>query len=97
MKIVKLFLFLLIVFSGLSQNTVLKFKNINGNDYPKLKGEVWFRNPNQINTSNVQISENGKIVPLNLSNQRKGDSISKNKTVIFLMVNFLRFVINDVH
>ncbi len=87
MKIVKLFLFLLIVFSGLSQNTILKFKNINGNDYPKLKGEVWFRNPNQINTSNVQISENGKIVPLNLSNQRKGDSISKNKTVIFLMVN----------
>lgn len=87
MKIIKIAFFLLIAFSCLSQNTTVKFKNIDGSEYPKIKGQVWFRNPNQINSSNVQITENGKSKLVNLSNQRNDDSIAKNKTVIFLMVN----------
>ncbi len=87
MKIINVIFFLLVAFASISQNTTLKFEKIDGNDYPKIKGEVWFRNPNQINTSSVEISENGKSVPLVLSNQRASNSIAKNKTVIFLMVN----------
>jgi len=85
-KSIKLLLFLLFSFGTYSQNTI-KFNNIDGDDYPTLKGEMWFRNPNEIKSSRVQISENGKVVPINLFNSRKNNEIAENKTVIFLMVN----------
>jgi len=77
----------LLSFWSWTQNSTIKFKNVNGDDYPTLSGDLWFRNPNSINTSSVTITENGKIAPLTLNGQRKGDSIAKNKAVIFLMVN----------
>ena len=86
MKSIKLVLFLLISFGINAQNTI-KFNNVDGDDFPTLKGEMWFRNPNEINISSVQISENGKIVPINLNNRRKNNEVAQNKTVIFLMVN----------
>ncbi len=86
MKSIKLILFLLINLGIYSQN-IIKFNNVDGDDYPTLKGEIWFRNPNEINTLSVQISENGKTLPINLSNQRKNNIVAQNKTVIFLMVN----------
>lgn len=70
-----------------AQQNLVKFKNVDGGDYPNLKGEIWFRNPNTINTSSVTITENGKVKTLSLSNPKTGDSIAKNKVVIFLMVN----------
>ncbi len=86
MKSIKLILFLLVSF-GIHSQTIIKFNNVDGDDYPTLKGEMWFRNPNEINISSVQISENGKSLPINLNKQRKNNEVAQNKTVIFLMVN----------
>jgi hypothetical protein len=87
MKFIR-FILLLFVFHTISaQNSIVKFKSVKGDNFPKLSGEIWFRNPNEINSSSVFVSENGKVKNLLLSNQRVGDSISRNKAVIFLMVN----------
>ena len=87
MKFFRLSFLFFISFSFWGQNNIVKFKNINGDDFPKLSGEVWFRNPNEINSTAITISENGKVKNLLLTNQKSGDSIAKNKVVIFLMVN----------
>ena len=87
MKFSSLSFLFFISFSFWGQNNIVKFKNINGDDFPKLSGEVWFRNPNEINSTAITISENGKVKNLLLTNQKSGDSIAKNKVVIFLMVN----------
>lgn len=71
----------------LAQQSIINFKKVNGDDFPTLKGDIWFRNPNSINTYSVYISENGKKSKIELTDQRVGDSIAKNKVVIFLMVN----------
>lgn len=72
---------------GWSQQSTIKFKNIKGDDFPTISGDIWFRNPNEINTSSITISENGKVSNLVLNGQRPGDSLAKQKAVIFLMMN----------
>ena len=87
MRIVSLWIGLLLTTWAWGQQNNIKFKNVNGDDFPTLSGDIWFRNPNEINSTSVSISENGKVSNLTLSDKRPGDSIAKNKAVIFLMLN----------
>jgi hypothetical protein len=87
MKLLGLLFIFTITLSLFGQQNLVKFKRVNGENHPNLSGEIWFRNPNEIKTNAVSISENGKSKPLILTNPNAGDSIAINKMVIFLMVN----------
>jgi hypothetical protein len=87
MKTLSLLLFFTLTQTLFGQQNLVKFETVNGDNHPNISGELWFRNPNEIKTNTVSISENGKSKTLELTNPRKGDLTADNKMVIFLMTN----------
>jgi hypothetical protein len=56
-------------------------------DFPTVKGNLWVRNPNGIETASVKFYENETPVNVSFQNYTVVDSLSKNKSVVFLILN----------
>ena len=56
-------------------------------EFPSVKGNLWVRNPNGIETESVKFYENETSVNVSFQNYTVIDSLSKNKSVVFLVLN----------
>ena len=91
MRIQFLFLFFLTVIIEdsfvLCQNKGFEISNTKVSDYPYYKGDLLVRNPNRIDTSKVKFFSGEKMLELSFSNVERGDVISENKSVLFVVLN----------
>lgn len=81
-------LFFVLFFSNANaQNYVLDIKKIDLEEYPKIKAEVWSRDPRGLDTSKFRIIESGKEVKLTFKGKKDSVQSKKNKSIVFLVLN----------
>ncbi len=81
-------LFLFCVNSFLfSQKKEIDARNISTSEFPKVSGSLWIRDPEGIVTKTISFNENDKPIKLNFETFQKSDSVVKNKTILFLVLN----------
>jgi hypothetical protein len=61
--------------------------HVKTSEFPKVSGDIWVRNPNGIDKKTISISENGKVVPIDVGMVRKIESSVVNKSIVFLVQN----------
>jgi hypothetical protein len=83
------YLLFFICFSAdaVAQNYELDIKKIDLDEYPKIKAEVWSRDPRGLDTSKFAILESGKEVKLSFKGKRDSVQSKKNKSIVFLVLN----------
>jgi hypothetical protein len=87
-KILLINIFLLsIQFLFYAQKNEFEVRNQDVLEFPSVKGDLWVRNPNGIETHTLHFFENETPVEVSFQNYKVVDSIAKNKSVIFLILN----------
>ena len=89
--------FLFLLLTGLSISVIAQqgtdgfsFKNMETNNFPNVKGELWVRNPDGINAGAVEFTEEQTTIPIipNFTGKTEAtDSIATNKCIVFLVLN----------
>ena len=56
-------------------------------EFPTVSGNLWVRNPNGIKTKSIKFYENETPINVSFQNYIVVDSLSKNKSIVFLILN----------
>ncbi len=87
-KIVLIHAFLICIqFLFYAQKNEFEVRNQDVIEFPIVKGNLWVRNPDGIGSQSLQFFENETPVNVNFQNYKPVDSIAKNKSVVFLILN----------
>jgi len=76
----------------LSQKNEFEIRNQDITEFPLIKGNLWVKNPSGIEISSVNFSENDVPLDVTFKDYTLPDSLSKNKSVLFLVLNSPRLV-----
>jgi len=74
-------------FSGYAQKHMLDIKNLDLSDYPTVRGDIWSRDPNGLDTSRIKAFEEGKALKLSYKGKKDSTLSKKNKAILFLVLN----------
>lgn len=90
-KICKILFILILLFKYslhiYAQKNELNFKSINFENFPKVKADIWVRDPEGIDTSQLFIFEEGKQVKMKYLGKKDSASGTNNKSILFLVLN----------
>ena len=84
------FLFALIAFLSINlfaQKKELDVRDLNTDDFPKVTGKLWVRNPDGVKTNGVKFFENEVPLGVTFNLFQKSDSLPTNKSILFLVLN----------
>jgi len=70
-----------------SQKKEIDVRNVTTAEFPNVKGNLWIRDPNGIDNKTISFYENDKRVKINFENFKRSDSVAKQKTILFLVLN----------
>lgn len=70
-----------------SQKKEIDVRNVSTSEFPKVRGDLWIRNPEGIKTKTISFYENQKKIKVEFGDIKKVDSVAKNKTIVFLIQN----------
>lgn len=78
-------------FSVQAQNSDIYIGDAKIKEFPTYTGELKSLNPEGIDTNQLSFFEGDSLIPFNIEKPRKAPLISKNKTVLFLVLNHQRY------
>ena len=64
-----------------SQKKEIDVRNVSTSEFPKVRGDLWIRNPEGIKTKTISFYENQKKIKVEFGDIKKVDSVAKNKTI----------------
>jgi len=70
-----------------SQKSEVDVRAISTETYPQVKGKLWVRDPEGIQTEGIQFYEDDQPVQVNFESYQKADSVAQNKVILFLIRN----------
>jgi len=65
----------------------IEVRDLNTTDFPNVCGKLWVRNPNGIKTDRLKFLENDLTLGVTFGTVNHFDSLSKNKSILFLVLN----------
>ena len=65
----------------------IEVRDLNTTDFPNVSGKLWVRNPNGIKTDRLKFLENDLTLGVTFGTVNHFDSLSKNKSILFLVLN----------
>jgi hypothetical protein len=74
-------------FNGNAQKNELSIKQVNFDAFPKVKADIWVRDPDGIDTSQLFILEEGIQVKKKYLGKKDSTQVKKNKSILFLVLN----------
>jgi len=83
-------LYILIGFLSLNlfaQKKELDVRDLNTDEFPKVTGKLWVRNPDGVKTNGVKFFENEVPLSVTFNLFQKSDSLPGNKSILFLVLN----------
>ena len=89
-KLKLLILYTFLVLFGLeisAQNRKIEIRDLETDNFPDVKGKLWVRNPDGIDSKTIHFIENQEDVQIKFESFRKPDSYPSNKRVVFLVTN----------
>ena len=85
------FLTCLSFFSVQAQNSDIYIGDAKLKEFPTYTGELKALNPDGVDTNQLSFFEGDSLIQFHIEKPRKADLISKNKTVLFLVLNHQRY------
>jgi hypothetical protein len=79
--------FLFVVAQFFAQKKELDVRDLNTDEFPKVTGKLWVRNPDGVKTNGVKFFENEVPLSITFNLFQKSDSLPTNKSILFLVLN----------